>query len=130
MQFHAFSDTRLNFSLPQNAPLDIEEGENVHQFDCVRIFRQSFRISIGGSIRLCLQYGSECGDRNRHRHRLVHMVRLAAQTHAIRLEDSTFPDSRRHIITFGSNRFSAAVLGVRRTLAMAFINHLTNSITI
>lgn len=130
MQFNVFSDTRPNFSLSQNAPFDIEESENVHQFDCVRLLRQSFCISIGGSIRLCLQYESECGDRNRHRHRLVRMVWMAAQTHAICLEDFTFPDSRRHIIIIGNNRFPAAVLGVRRTLAMAFINHFTNSITI
>lgn len=62
----------------QNAPLDIEKGESIHCIDCVCIFRQSFCVFVGGSIRLCVQYESECCDRHIDWHRLDRVVCLAA----------------------------------------------------
>lgn len=132
MQFKKLCHRKIAmyFAFAQNAPLDIEKGESVHWFDCVCIFRQSFCIFVDGTIRLCVQYESECCDRNSDWRRLDRLVYYAAWTQAIRMENSLVPSTRWHFTIAWAKRFSAHVLGFGRTLAVASIDSSTNSIII
>lgn len=110
----------------KDVALDIEEGENVHRFDCVPIFCQSFCVFVGGAIRLCVQYESECYDWNNDGHRLDWMVCDAAETQTICMENSSVSNTRWHFTIAGAKRFSAIILGTRCTLIVASIDNFTD----
>lgn len=76
-KFDALKKLAAYLAFAQNASLDIEKGENIHCFGCFCIFRQSFCVFVGGPIRLCVQYESECCDRNIDWLRLDGVVRFA-----------------------------------------------------